>query len=850
MFKTQNFCHIASNNRNQVKAGVFVYRTTENLATVSASGYFNARIIDINLHDLIIYEKIDASDATKVERNVLCVTERTLENVGVTVIKSKWEGDIEQEIADLKTYVDNNFVNIDGSSIMSGPLKFRAGSFEGAIAGGLGDGISVYKMNADGSINSEVAALTKTNGFVPGTTNAMNIGSSSLKWKDAYIGRVITSVLNNGADINVPTTGGTLALKSDIGIGTANITNCITEIPQDIKLELNNGTLTLKAGSKAYVPNGAGVFNTISIITDKTTGSISVSDGQYLMLCQNDGGIATAFTNVSGSTQPGSPTNGMVWYDTVNNLVKRYWGGTWYSNYSLPFALVAITNGAVSSINQVFNGFGYIGSTIYMLPGVKGLIPNGRNADGTLNNLIMNNTSVKTKTITTSFSAIISIGSSAGFDTYAVQNYNPETNYNYNSTGNLQRLSAGTVKFGSGGVVQSFNPKQPFHAVDYNDYKKTVSQVDTNTANIALKQDEATAVNYDNITNCITEIPQDIKLELNGGTLTLKAGSKVYVPNGSGVFNTVTTTQDISVTISGVAGQYYIYKNPGNNINYQALATIVSGTTDSLSGTPWHVWYDTTNNVINRYTADGTTPNPGQSFPIAIVTVSGGQITSIDQVFNGFGYIGSTVFALPGVRGLIPNGRNADGSLNNILTTPATTVKTSTVVSGNTGRKTMAITSNGVIDRPGGLEYNEKENINYNFGSRSGQCACGHFTVGSDYKITDFVVKTPFHAVDYNDSEYIAHQGMPSNRYVNLTLGASGTLYTAPADGYFSAIGSTTADSWIFFRNNQICQQATEQRTGYGIRCAIDASKGDSVKFEYENYNSVEFKFVYANGAK
>lgn len=38
-------------------------------------------------------------------------------------------------------------------------------------------------------------------------------------------------------------------------------TNRILEIPQDIKLELNNGTLTLKAGSKVYVPNGPGVFN-------------------------------------------------------------------------------------------------------------------------------------------------------------------------------------------------------------------------------------------------------------------------------------------------------------------------------------------------------------------------------------------------------------------------------------------------------------------------------------------------------------------------------------------------------------------------------------------------------------
>ena len=36
---------------------------------------------------------------------------------------------------------------------------------------------------------------------------------------------------------------------------------------------------------------------------------------------------------------------------------------------------------------------------------------------------------------------------------------------------------------------------------------------------------------YTHITNCITKIPQDIKLELVDGTLTLKAGSKIYDGN-------------------------------------------------------------------------------------------------------------------------------------------------------------------------------------------------------------------------------------------------------------------------------------------------------------------------------
>lgn len=86
MFKTQNFCHIASNNRNQVKVGVFVYRTTDDIDTVSANGYFNERIIDINLHDLIIHEQVNPSDKTDVKYNMLCVTERTLDNVNTIVV--------------------------------------------------------------------------------------------------------------------------------------------------------------------------------------------------------------------------------------------------------------------------------------------------------------------------------------------------------------------------------------------------------------------------------------------------------------------------------------------------------------------------------------------------------------------------------------------------------------------------------------------------------------------------------------------------------------------------------------------------------------------------------------------
>lgn len=232
MFNKQNFCHIASNNRNDVKAGVFVYKTTDDLATVSVSGYFNDKIVDINLHDLIIHEWHDATDRTKVERNVLCVTERTLDNVGTAVIKSKWEGDIEQDIADIEQEIidlANIYVKQDGTSVMSAPLKFKAGSLRGAIGPSFG-GVELYTLNNDDTLSLVPVARITNSAFTPHTDNAQDVGSTTRKWKDAYIARVITAIINNGFDIAVPVTNqaDTLALKSQVDLA-ANSGRMITD---------------------------------------------------------------------------------------------------------------------------------------------------------------------------------------------------------------------------------------------------------------------------------------------------------------------------------------------------------------------------------------------------------------------------------------------------------------------------------------------------------------------------------------------------------------------------------------------------------------------------------------------
>lgn len=193
-------------------------------------------------------------------------------------------------------------------------------------------------------------------------------------------------------------------------------------------------------------------------------------------------------------------------------------------------------------------------------------------------------------------------------------------------------------------------------------------------ANIALTNSPYT-------TNRILEIPQDIKLELNNGTLKLKTGSKFYVPNGSGVFNTITMNVDaILGQLWGANNQAFVFYTPAlGTLNLRAPANCSSGPTDSLSG-QFHFWYDTENNLIKAVEASGNARAEYLSFPLALVTMTGdgtANVTSIDQIFNGFGYIGSTVFALPGVKGEIANGRNQDGTCKSLLTTLAS-VKTQT----------------------------------------------------------------------------------------------------------------------------------------------------------------------------
>ena len=352
------------------------------------------------------------------------------------------------------------------------------------------------------------------------------------------------------------------------------------------------------------------------------------------------------------------------------------------------------------------------------------------------------------------------------------------------------------------------------------------------------------------ISNCITYIPQDIKLELNNGTLTLKAGSKVYVPNGknangSNIFDEVIIKNDISLTQVWGSSQTFLlfYDTNGLRLKIYDTGRCYSGTTSVSDG----AYYNTNDNKL--YVYDGGSLNFTASLPIAIITGQSPTITSIDQVFNGFGYIGSTVFALPGVKGLIPNGRNADGSLKSIEFTLDKVLTYNCTMSSYFSIKLEG--TEPILGIYGEQLYNSSSNTVIYRGIVYKWMYSGCLTY-SNNRITSFTPKTVFHALDYNDKSTISGWSMPSGRFIDLTLGTSGSTYKAPANGYFYLVkvaGKDNADIRFSNKTKDIVQEVLPKTSTNWLYVRMEAQKGDVFEIVYSAIGDTKkFRFIYAEG--
>lgn len=332
-------------------------------------------------------------------------------------------------------------------------------------------------------------------------------------------------------------------------LSAKNITNCITAIPQDIKLKLVDGVLKLKAGSKVYKANG----ESITISEDLVAAQGGTNTGAFAFYRSDNNTVYTVIVSqtFSGATAPGSPVTTTTWLDTEAKDVKVYDGTQWVGGVSLPLCIFDNQDGKVTAVTQVFNGMGYIGNSVYALPGVKGLIPNGFNADGSLNNAEFEvaNVLITTNTGSTDKRNIVFNNGWMGHPRQSY--YNIEDNRNYRTNDDetdiiiTTTIIAAAVEYVKGRVT-SLTPKTVFHAVDYNDYAADIQKckliaydAGRNPGSLSgsytiVLQDDAERISF--------QVADNVTINIDTSQLTFPEDwytmvFEIYFPNGAKTVN-------------------------------------------------------------------------------------------------------------------------------------------------------------------------------------------------------------------------------------------------------------------------------------------------------------------------
>lgn len=334
--------------------------------------------------------------------------------------------------------------------------------------------------------SAATSAQTATNQASIATSKAQEAAQSATSAANSL--NTLTTTATNAFNQNA--TDKTNAFNESVqasGVMTfRNATNCITSIPQDINLELTDGTLTLKSGSKVYTGTGKAININSNIVFH--SGTIGSSTDSFFIFCNTSGGFGARVTSsqcISNSSNPGSGY--YVWFDTTNNKVmySANANGTFDTELSLPIGIYQRTNGNATSIKQVFNGFGYVANTVFALPDVEGLIPNGRNSDGTLNNYTYKVNNVIIRTSGTTYTGRYTVVGNAG-DVFLLSSgytYNYELNINENNGVKSNSCIIGTLDV-SAGKITTFNIKKTFKAIDEFDYTNAVNDLSNYKASV------------------------------------------------------------------------------------------------------------------------------------------------------------------------------------------------------------------------------------------------------------------------------------------------------------------------------------------------------------------------------
>ncbi len=293
--------------------------------------------------------------------------------------------------------------------------------------------------------------------------------------------------------------------------------------------------------------------------------------------------------------------------------------------------------------------------------------------------------------------------------------------------------------------------------------------------------------------------------------------------------NTATATQ---VTLSGSTITMYVASN--GHQYYDIANKDVVDTFFETMGSAWFYGVDTENERIflprNNFfeQAIGDTTEVGKSIEAGLPNITGSASYRSDLTSGAFGKYQGTAYGLS-ASSSSPNCINFDASLSNPIYGNSDTVQPNAV------KKLLYICVGNTTNYEGltdvvnqGMEILEQ--VNQGIESRVNLDATNLNTQGKSL---------------------IASYGMPSNKYINLTLGAGGTTYTAPANGWFALAKECSNGQFIYMGvSNGISTQVWGAGAGY-VQSYLPVLKGNVVNVNYTASGATAFfRFHYAEGDK
>lgn len=287
-----------------------------------------------------------------------------------------------------------------------------------------------------------------------------------------------------------------------------------------------------------------------------------------------------------------------------------------------------------------------------------------------------------------------------------------------------------------------------------------------------------------------------------------------------------------SETISGVTVQFYL-ADDGHKIcpasQESNVASIYSAT-----GVAWYYIIDTTNTRFklprskhNKYTTTLGVAGNGKALALTTGTNSGSLMSDANASYNPL-------------------------MTNSINVNVGASVSNAGWTAGKAIGVTTDATTSGLTTTSMAQETDQYKYLYFYVGNFT-QTALEN-TAGLNASLFNNKADIDLGNLNTAGKEVVAHLSMPSSRKDDLTLGASGATYTAPADGWVYLSKTAGVSGTKIEMRNITCNFRTSSvisvSTGHWLYCSIQASKGDSIEVTYTATGTTNtFKFIYANGA-